>query len=143
MAPLRALSRGAELYWGRGRKPNFVRKLQEAANKEKTDSDFVLSVFDKLIESAPVLVIVDELGKNLEYSAEHAGSDLYLLQQLAERVSSHSPFSGAILTLAHLGFEDYLGSAGDTRRREWRKVHGRFEDIPFVSNTRSLHHSAL
>ncbi len=135
MALLRALSRGAELYWGRGRKPNFVRKLQEAANKEKTDSDFVLSVFDKLIESAPVLVIVDELGKNLEYSAEHAGSDLYLLQQLAERVSSHSPFSGAILTLAHLGFEDYLGSAGDTRRREWRKVHGRFEDIPFVSNT--------
>ena len=37
--------------------------------------------------------------------------------------------------MAHLGFEDYLGSAVDAQRREWRKIHGRFEDIPFVANT--------
>ncbi len=28
---------------------------------------------------------------------------------------------GAVLTLAHLAFEDYLGSTGGARRREWRK----------------------
>ena len=82
-----------------------------------------------------MLIVVDELGKNLEFAAEHAGNDLYLLQQLAERVSSRSDFSGGVLTLAHLAFEDYLVGAGDARRREWRKIHGRFEDIPFVANT--------
>ena len=135
MALLRALGRGAELYWSKGRKPRFVHKLREVIAEEEADSDFVLSVFDQLSESAPVLVVIDELGKNLEYAAEHSGSDLYLLQQLAERVSSRQAFTGAVITLAHLGFEDYLGSAADVRRREWRKVHGRFEDIPFVANT--------
>ena len=45
-----------------------------------------------------MLVVVDELGKGLEYAAEHGGSDLYLLQQLAERVSSRSSFQGGVLT---------------------------------------------
>ena len=134
-ALVRALSHGAEAFWGKGSKRALVGKLRKAVEAEEHDQDFVLEVFEELIETAPVLVVVDELGKNLEYAAEHAGSDLYLLQQLAERVSSRDSFGGALLTLAHLGFEDYLGSAGDTRRREWRKVHGRFEDIPFVANT--------
>jgi hypothetical protein len=134
-ALVRALCRGAEAFWSKGRKPALVGRLRKAVEAEEHDQDFVLEVFDKLTETAPVLVVVDELGKNLEYAAEHASSDLYLLQQLAERVSSRPSFGGALLTLAHLGFEDYLGSAGDTRRREWRKVHGRFEDVPFVANT--------
>lgn len=135
VAILRALSRGADHYWGRQRKPKFVADLHAAAAAGEGDSELVLSVFDKLIESAPVLVVVDELGKNLEYASEHPSSDLYLLQQLAEKVSSRPGCCGGVLTLAHLGFEDYLGSAGDVRRREWRKVHGRFEDIPFLANT--------
>jgi len=134
-ALLRALCRGAETFWGKRRKPASVQRLQKALEAEEHDQDFVLDAFDQLTKTAPVLVVVDELGKNLEYAADHAGSDLYLLQQLAERVSSRASFGGAVLTLAHLGFEDYLGSAGDARRREWRKVHGRFEDVPFVANT--------
>ena len=134
-ALLRALCRGAEAFWSKGRKPALVRRLQDAVEAEDHDQDLMLDVFDELIETAPVLVVVDELGKNLEYAAEHSGSDLYLLQQLAERLSSRPGFGGALLTLAHLGFEDYLGNAGDARRREWRKVHGRFEDVPFVANT--------
>jgi hypothetical protein len=135
-ALVRALSRGAELYWsGPGRKPDLLHRLRNAAIDGHSDPDFLLSVFDGLIATAPVLVVVDELGKNLEYAADRAGSDLYLLQQLAERVSSRASFSGGVLTLAHLAFEDYLVGAGDARRREWRKIHGRFEDIPFVANT--------
>lgn len=134
MALLRALGCGAELYWSKGRKPALVHRLRQAIEAEQGEAEVVLSFFDELIASAPVLVVVDELGKNLEYAAEHTGSDLYLLQQMAERVSSRPQFSGSLLTLAHLGFEDYLGSAGDSRRREWRKVHGRFEDVPFVAN---------
>jgi hypothetical protein len=134
-ALLRALCRGAEEFWKKGGKPSLLRRLREAVEADEHDQGFVLGVFDELSETAPVLVVVDELGKNLEYAAEHPGDDLYLLQQLAERLSSRPGFSGALVTLAHLGFEDYLGGAGDARRREWRKVHGRFEDVPFVANT--------
>lgn len=141
IAILRALNRGADLYWSGSRKPSVVRRLRDAVERGKADPNLVLELFDQLVGTAPVLVVVDELGKNLEYASEHAGSDLYLLQQLAERVSSRPNFCGGVVTLAHLGFEDYLGSAGDARRREWRKVHGRFEDVPFVAN--SAHSIAL
>ena len=46
----------------------------------------------KLAVHAPVLVIVDELGKNLDYAAERpSDGDLYVLQRLAERFSDPRP----------------------------------------------------
>jgi hypothetical protein len=136
-ALLRGLARGAELYWaGPGRKPAVLHRLREALERGESDSRGVFSVLDELIEYAPVLVVVDEFGKNLEYAADSKREgDLYILQQLAERFSSSERFDGGVLTLAHLAFEDYLSTAGDARRREWRKIHGRFEDVPFVANT--------
>lgn len=135
-ALLRALHRGAELYWaGPGRKPDLLHRLRSAAAKRQRSPDTVLGLFEELSRTAPVLVIVDELGKNLEYAADRsADGDLYLLQRLAERLSSREAFTGGLLTLAHLAFEDYLLGAGEARRREWRKIHGRFEDVPFVAN---------
>lgn len=136
-ALLRALHRGAEQYWsGPGRKPDLLHRLRAADAGRKPNSDRVLALFEELSTTAPVLVIVDELGKNLEYAADRsADGDLYLLQRLAERLSSHGTFTGGLLTLAHLSFEDYLSGAGEARRREWRKIHGRFEDVPFVANS--------
>jgi hypothetical protein len=136
-ALLRGLARGAELYWGGpGRKPALLHRLREALERGESNSRDVFSVLDELIEHAPVLVVVDEFGKNLEYAADlRTEGDLYILQQLAERFSSSERFDGGVLTLAHLAFEDYLSTAGDARRREWRKIHGRFEDVPFVANT--------
>ena len=46
-----------------------------------------------------------------------------------------------MLTLQHLSFGDYLAGTDGTRRREWSKVQGRFEDIAYVesaSQTRAL-----
>lgn len=136
-ALLRALHRGAELYWsGLGRKPGLLHRLRTAVREHEHSPEAALSMLEDLSTVAPVLVIVDELGKNLEYAADRtAESDLYLLQNLAERLSSRSNFIGGVLTLAHLAFEDYLPGAGEARRREWRKVHGRFDDVPFVANT--------
>jgi hypothetical protein len=135
-ALLRGLWRGAELYWsGPGRKPDVLHELRSAAADRSGGPGQALELFEELSATAPVLVVVDELGKNLEYAADHgAAGDLHLLQTLAERLSSRPHFSGGLLTLAHLAFEDYLLGAGEARRREWRKVHGRFEDIPFVAN---------
>jgi len=53
-----------------------------------------------------VLLIIDELGKNLEFAAQNQGADdLYLLQQLAER-SENGP-QVYILCLLHQSFAEY------------------------------------
>src|SRR5262249_11830272 len=98
-----------------------------------------------LSADAPLLLIIDEFGKNLEAIHESSGADPYLLQQLAELGhSAESPMFG--LTLQHMAFEDYLVDADETERREWAKIQGRFEDVAFVESpvqTRALIGSAF
>jgi energy-coupling factor transporter ATP-binding protein EcfA2 len=137
---LRALQNGAETYWsGRGGRPRVVRQLSDEAfavsGGKSVDPRRVLELVDGILEIAPVLLVVDEFGKCLEFAAqESAGGDLFLLQQLAERLSGGSEARGLLLTLQHLAFEDYVGLASSAQRREWRKVQGRFEELPFVNS---------
>src|SRR5918992_381185 len=89
-ALLRGLARGAEAYWkrGPGRKPALLHRLRGAVERGASDPRAALSALDELIDYAPVLVVVDEFGKNLEYAADlKRDGDLYILQQLAERFS--------------------------------------------------------
>ncbi len=88
----------------------------------------------------PLLLILDEFGKNLEATRDGADNDPYLLQQLAE-AGQASGLPIFLLTLQHLSFEDHLAGADSPRRREWAKVQGRFEDITYVESaaqTRAL-----
>ncbi len=136
-ALLRGLHQGANWYWsGPGRKPDVVHRLSKASAEKNVSPDVIFDLLAELEAHAPVFVIVDELGKNLDYAADRTSDgDLYVLQQLAEHLSSNPSFRGGVLTLAHLAFEDYLLGAREIRRREWRKIHGRFEDIPFVADS--------
>lgn len=136
-----ALSNGAEDYWGRrrGRRPNVLHELNEvsalARSGQHADPRFVLDALDELADVAPVLLVVDELGKALEYAAATSREgDLYLLQQLAERFSSGEGMSGCFLALQHLAFEDYATGLSPIQRREWRKVQGRFDDVVFTGS---------
>ena len=88
-----------------------------------------------LAENAPLLVIIDEFGKNLEAIGDSSEADPYLLQQLAE-AGQGSGLPIFLLTLQHLSFENHLAGATGPRRREWAKVQGRFEDIPYVESSR-------
>ena len=88
-----------------------------------------------LAEDAPLFLIIDEFGKNLEAIGDSTEADPYLLQQLAE-AGQGSGLPIFLLTLQHLSFEDYLAGAGGPRRREWAKVQGRFEDIAYVESAR-------
>lgn len=77
-----------------------------------------------------LLLVIDELGKFLEYAAAGHGGDVFLLQQLAEAAArSASPI--ALVTILHTAFADYLPVHDELRRTEWQKVQGRFRDVPF------------
>ena len=98
-----------------------------------------------LADDGPLLLVIDEFGKNLEASRADAAADPYLLQLLAEAGQGNG-LPIFLLTLQHLSFEDYLAGADSPQRREWAKVQGRFEDVAFVESaaqTRALIGSAF
>ena len=76
-------------------------------------------------------LVVDELGKFLEYAAAHpANSDLYTLQSLAE-FAARTPQPFLILGILHQDFSLYADRLTGRERAEWDKIRGRFEDIAF------------
>lgn len=100
----------------------------------------LLDVARCLAEQAPLLIVIDEFGKNLEAIAHSTATDPYLLQQLAE-AGQGAGLPIFTLTLQHLSFEDYFTGTDSPEQREWAKVQGRFEDIPYVDSpaqTRAL-----
>ncbi len=79
-----------------------------------------------------VLVIIDELGKFLEYAALHPErQDVYFLQQLGEASSRNGDDCLFTVGLLHQGFSAYADKLSEQGQREWEKVAGRFEEIVF------------
>ncbi|HEV3455326.1 MAG TPA: hypothetical protein VHG32_02140, partial [Thermoanaerobaculia bacterium] len=85
-----------------------------------------------------VLLIIDELGKLLEYASAHPSmSDVYLLQRLAEYAArAHSPF--LVMGVLHQDFSGYARDLAQEDRQEWEKVRGRFEDIVFEQSAADM-----
>jgi hypothetical protein len=94
-----------------------------------------------------LLLIIDELGKFLEFAATHPERyDVFLLQRLAEAAcrSQAQPFF--LVCLLHQGFDAYADHLSQLAQREWQKVAGRFEEIVFsqpLEQTAQLIASAL
>jgi hypothetical protein len=79
-----------------------------------------------------VLLILDEMGKPLEYATTHPDeADIYLLQELAELANRSGDTPFLFVGLLHQAFERYAGHADGLMQREWAKIQGRFEDIAF------------
>lgn len=77
-----------------------------------------------------MILVVDELGKFLEFAAHNPEqNDLFLLQLLAEATGASSDF--LLLTILHQAFEQYGSGLRPTLRNEWAKIQGRFEDVGF------------
>lgn len=146
---IRALKNGSEKYWSgvRGPKPGILADIEEACNRiakgKEIENKHVLSLIRDLsiASKSGLLIIIDELGKNLEYAAQNSAvSDLYILQQIAEfptRVSSPQIF---FIGLLHQAFYEYAHGLASTSRSEWAKIQGRFEDIPFSESPDRLFH---
>ena len=139
---IRALLRGAETFWtpAKRKKIEAVSRLNELAAEIKLGNEIDGKEIPALVKELAkasrtgLFLIIDELGKSLEYAAGDRGAeDLYLLQQLAElpRNDKHPIY---ILGILHQAFADYSQRLASIQRNEWSKIQGRFEDIPFTES---------
>lgn len=79
-----------------------------------------------------LLLVLDELGQNLRYAAQHPDDDdIFLLQRLGEKAARSNGKPLMVLALLHQGFSSYAAAADAVAKREWDKVSGRFEEIVF------------
>ncbi len=143
---LRALHTAVLGAWGRipsAREFPASRLLREALRHAQAPelrrngpaSSTVVEIARSLAERAPLLLIVDEFGKCLEAVPDDGGADPYVLQQLAE-AGQGGGLPIFLVTLQHLSFHDYLFHADASRRREWAKVQGRFDDVSYAESAR-------
>ena len=75
-----------------------------------------------------LILFIDEMGKFLEAAARDDGSDIYIIQQLAE-AASRSNGRFLIVGVLHQAFEEYAHRLSHEMRDEWAKIQGRFIDL--------------
>ena len=148
---LRAAEKGAESFFGsRYSKRHFaeaptLRRLSRAAKRGVVpDASAVLGIITGMAAANPVLLMIDEFGKNVEYFADGgADGDLFLLQEIAE--ATHK-LRLHVITIQHMSFGEYAAGQDSRRIKEWTKIQGRFSDVHFsnsLDHVRAVLASAL
>jgi hypothetical protein len=140
-AILRGVAKAIEDACVRGRKPEIIDRLQDAADDDKPGSaDSRLATL--LSEAAGyvqergkgrgLLVVIDELGKYLEYAALHPDrQDVFFLQELAETAARSGKTPVFVVGLLHQGFHAYAEQLSLPAQKEWEKIAGRYDEILF------------
>jgi hypothetical protein len=139
-AILRSLHHALSQVYGRGAKAKIVIEVQRSLDAGSAVSedhifDLILKVNRSLITDAKsrgLLLILDELGKFLEFAALYPQQqDVFLLQRLAEAAARSGDEALFVIGLLHQGFNAYTDHLDPSAQREWEKVAGRFEEIVF------------
>jgi len=110
---------------------------QEASHAESLSEDACLSEIKKALAWATdkhdgVLVILDELGKALDYLAS-SGGDLHFFQSLADLVQDLD--NVVVIGFLHQSFAAYSKGHDTRTQNEWGKVQGRYKDFRFNPST--------
>jgi hypothetical protein len=117
-----------------------IRKLNRDLRRSgATNTSLIVESLEQLVAELQkvegargALIVVDELGKFLEFAAHHPDeNDVFLLQVIAEATARGNKPSMLTLTVLHQAFEQYASGLGPVLRNEWAKVQGRFEDVAF------------
>ena len=143
IALLRGLASGLAAFGDGSRRFRLIGSIErrlESATPENPPyaseiTDFFEAATRKIGETggAGLVLVVDELGKFLEYAAQHPSqSDMFVLQSLAEFAARSEEAPLFLLTILHQAFEQYAQRLGKSQREEWAKVQGRFEDVAFI-----------
>jgi hypothetical protein len=123
-----------------------VQRLIESKHEPTEDEifDLIRDVNSRIIADTKgkgLLLIVDELGKFLEFAAAYPDrQDVFLLQRLAEAASRSGEKPLFIVCLLHQGFYAYADSLNQSAQREWEKIAARFEEIVFDQPVEQVAH---
>ena len=137
---LTALHLAATSVYGRASKSKLASEITRLviSKSELTDDrvlDLILRFNTQLIvdsKAKGLMLILDELGKVLEFAALHPGrQDAFFLQRLAETASRSGDQPLFVVSLLHQGFSAYADHLDQSTEREWEKIAGRFEEIVF------------
>ena len=120
-------------------RPNIRKLLKIAANNIPPQASEITTLFESATRAIKkkggqgLLLVIDELGKFLEYAAQYpTQGDVFVLQTLAEFATRSNQTPLLFLTILHQAFEQYANKFAKSQQEEWAKVQGRFEDIAFV-----------
>lgn len=109
--------------------------LQTGFTEDRKVVELIESCAAELVEKEifdGLLLVIDELGKSLEFAALNPEKqDVFFLQTLAESSSRSAPAPVYTLGLLHQGFADYAEKLTSTAQLEWAKVAERFSEITF------------
>ena len=141
-ALLQGLDSGLEIF-GFTLRHSLRKKIQELLEMEANSQLPEATEITDLFEFATLairekgghglLLVIDELGKFLEYAAEHpVHGDIFVLQTLAEFAARSDQTPLFLITILHQAFEQYANKTAKSQQEEWAKIQGRFEDIAFM-----------
>ena len=137
-----ACSRDFWAYFQVGRPPVPLRELdalrQQIDKGETVDPREVVRLICRLTvmlqetgRAQGVLLVIDELGKFLEFAAaDPERGDIFILQLLAEETGA-TDTNLLLVTVLHQAFEQYAANLAGNQRAEWAKIQGRFEDVAY------------
>ncbi len=113
-----------------------IRRTGKAGLSGTSHAGAVMEIIRDICAKTPIMIVIDEFGKNLEYFAESKSGDgdLFLLQTMAEAGAGKNGIALFMITMQHMAFEEYGVGISAAHRREWAKVQGRFDDIPFSNS---------
>ncbi len=139
-AILKSLANALAENSSKGRKSELEMEISRLAESEEAISEdklvsLVQQASAKIVTSGKangLILILDEVGKFLEYAALHPDrQDVYLLQRLSESAQRSGKHPFMLVCFLHQGFNAYAEQLSVTSQREWEKVAGRLEEIVF------------
>lgn len=141
IAILRSLHRSLSETCKRGRVPSVLERIAAELHSTsvRISEDRVVSLLTEAsayVSSANkgtgILLILDELGKFLEFASINPDrDDVFLLQRLAEAASRSGKTPIFVLGILHQGFSAYSNQLSQSAQKEWEKVASRFEELIF------------
>lgn len=122
----------------------LVSRLEEAQAEGGDRTSKLVGLFEESLSfvtrqgGTGIFLVIDELGKFLEYAAGRPDDgDVFILQALAEAAArSEKPF--LVVTILHQAANHYAAHVSLARRQEWAKIQGRFEDVAFEEPTEQV-----
>lgn len=138
---IKALEKGTSFYFSEKNpiKTELIDLVKNIKSGETINSHKVLEIIKNLSQSSNgILLVIDELGKNLEYIAQNnSDDDLYLLQQIAELPATENS-RVFVFCILHQSLSDYAFRLSRFQVEEWKKIEGRFEDLLFSESPEQM-----